>query len=453
MAVGAPAPGGDYVLYVDQPQASRKTARRLSLVAAGLMSVAICAAVLFVATPQQDDVQLLNKMEKVRMIKGLKNELKAAHQPTEMSLALSLIKHAPTASVTTLHNIISKWKDAQVSMDDVVGGEGKHSMLAMMPALTSKLQEESTLCAKKDIIFEKFHELLKKLGHENKERNATDQALWEAKQAALHSWLDGESAYRLEIEKKAEAEKGATFAREAYEKWKAATLDTKKRLDAMEERYPKEKADIEAEKEIIKTIMRYLGIMDDQAVDEKSAAAGGYWNENIDHPNAVTKQPSPAKLKQIKAEIAKLKQRAAAGDGGIKLAMINKLETKLASFAESDYVKDLLTQMLKDLALREEVLESALESTKKEYEEHKEKLRKYEIEVVDLSNAADKATERAAARNLERKNLDGEKINSGEAYDNEHSEYKIIAPPAERCIFILLQIMHKINEHCAAASE
>ena len=39
---------------------------------AGLMSVAICAAVLFVATPQQDDVQLLNKMEKVRMIKGLK---------------------------------------------------------------------------------------------------------------------------------------------------------------------------------------------------------------------------------------------------------------------------------------------------------------------------------------------------------------------------------------------
>ena len=39
---------------------------------AGLMSVAIRAAVLFVATPQQDDVQLLNKMEKVRMIKGLK---------------------------------------------------------------------------------------------------------------------------------------------------------------------------------------------------------------------------------------------------------------------------------------------------------------------------------------------------------------------------------------------
>lgn len=313
-------------------------------------------------------------------IANAQKELKAAHQPTEMSLALTLIKHAPTASLATVHKIVSNWINAQVSDDDVVSGQGQHLMLATAPALTMQLQEESNLCAKKDVIFEKFNELLKKLGHENKERNATDQALWEAKQAALHSWLDGESAYRLEIEKKAEAEKGATFAREAYEKWKAATLDTKERLDAMEKRYPKEKADIEAEKEIIKTIMRYLGIMDDQAVDEKSAEAGGYWNENIDHPNAVTKQPSPAKLKQIKAEIAKLKQRAAAGDGGIKLAMINKLETKLASFAESDYVKDLLTQMLKDLALREEVLESALESTKKEYEEHKEKLRKYEIE-------------------------------------------------------------------------
>ena len=47
--------------------------------------------------------------------------------------------------------------------------------------------------------------------------------------------------------------------------------------------------------------------------------------------------------------------------------------------------------------------------------------------MVDLSNAADKATERAAARNLERKNLDGEKINSAEAYDNEHSEYSTLS--------------------------
>ena len=39
---------------------------------AGLMSVAMCAAVLFVASPQQGDTQLLDKAAKIGMIKGLK---------------------------------------------------------------------------------------------------------------------------------------------------------------------------------------------------------------------------------------------------------------------------------------------------------------------------------------------------------------------------------------------
>ena len=111
------------------------------------------------------------------LIANAQKELKAAHQPTEMSLALTLIKHAPTASLATVHKIVSNWINAQVSDDDVVSGQGQHLMLATAPALTMQLQEESNLCAKKDVIFEKFNELLKKLGHENKERNATDQAL------------------------------------------------------------------------------------------------------------------------------------------------------------------------------------------------------------------------------------------------------------------------------------
>jgi hypothetical protein len=57
------------------------------------------------------------------------------------------------------------------------------------------------LCEKKDIIFSKFNILLKKLGHEDKVRNETDQAAYDAKQAALRAWLDGESTYRLEVEK------------------------------------------------------------------------------------------------------------------------------------------------------------------------------------------------------------------------------------------------------------
>ena len=33
--------------------------------------------------------------------------------------------------------------------------------------------------------------------------------------------------------------------------------------------------------ELIKTIMRYLGILDDQPVDEASAKAGGYMNPGV----------------------------------------------------------------------------------------------------------------------------------------------------------------------------
>jgi len=443
-----------YTAYVETPQTTHKKSNmRRTVVLSGLMAAAMCAAVLYAATPHdEEDAKLLSKVQKMGIVKDLKNELKAAEsgKPTDQQLALKLIKHAQTMSVKGLEGIITNWKNAQISDLDANKG-AKNQMLAYSPAVTTSLQDESQLCAKKEIIFEKFNELLKKLGHENIARNSSDQAAYEAKEAALEAWLDGESAYRLEIEKAKEAKSGATFARSEYEKWKATTLDTQDRLDKMNEKYPKEKANIAAERELIKTIMRYLGILDDQPVDEASAKAGGYMNPDIDHPNAPLQAKAPiphAKLLQIKAEIKKLKQKAMLGDG-VKLALVNKLESKLASFAETDYVKNLLEQMLKDLELREEVLDKALEETKSELEDHKQKLQKYEMEVVELSNAGDKADERAAARNLQRQKLDGNKINSAENYDNEHSEYEIVAPPADRAIFILRTIMKKITDYCA----
>jgi hypothetical protein len=445
---------GMYTAYVETPQTThKKSSMRRTVVLSGLMAAAMCAAVMYAATPHdEEDAKLLSKVQKMSIVKNLKDELKAAetNKPTDQQLALKLIKHAQTMSVKGLEGIITTWKNAQISDLDVSKGN-KGQMLAFSPAITSSLQEESQLCAKKEIIFEKFNELLKKLGHENVERNASDQAAYEAKEAALEAWLDGESAYRLEVEKAKEAKEGATFARAQYEKWKATTLDTQDRLDKMNEKYPKEKANIEAERELIKTIMRYLGILDDQPVDEASAKAGGYMNPDIDHPNApaAAKAPlPPAKLAQIKAEIKKLKEKAMMGDG-VKLALVNKLESKLASFAETDFVKNLLEQMLKDLELREEVLTKALEETKTELEEHKGKLQKYELEVVNLSNAEDKASERAAERNLERQKLDGNKINSAENYQNEYSEFAIVAPPADKAIFILRMIMKKITDYCA----
>ena len=57
-----------------------------------------------------------------------------------------------------------------------------------------------------------------------------------------------------------------------------------------------------------------------------------------------------------------------------------------------------------------------------------------------MQNKTKQANERAAARNLQRQKLDGNKINSAENYNNEHSEYDIVAPPADRAIFILRTI-------------
>ena len=43
----------------------------------------------------------------------------------------------------------------------------------------------------------------------------------------------------------------------------------------------------------------------------------------------------------------------------------------------------------------------------------------------------------------------GEKTNAAEAYEQEHAEYVVVAPPADRTIYVLKVIMAKINEYCA----
>jgi hypothetical protein len=314
---------------------------------------------------------------------------------------------------------------------------GRTSCRLTICAMTS--QEAGKMCEKKQVIFDKFNALLKKLGYENVVRNETDQKAYDAKMNALRAWLDGESTYRLEVEKEKEAAEGAAFARAQYEKWEATVKATKERLDTMNAKYPKEKEDIALERELIKTIMRLVGIMEDQPLDEASKAAGGYM---------AAKKADAQALKELKAKVAELKLQAAKG-GAIQLRQVNILQQKLASFAESDAVKDLLMGMLRDLQTREDVIDKSLADTKAQLEAHQNRLMQYEQEVVDLSNAADKAKQKADAKDLQRHKLDGDKINSAEEYDNEHAEFQIVAPPAERSVFIIQVIMDKIEKFCS----
>jgi len=385
--------------------------------------------VLLVSTPREAELASVPRETKL-MVKPSEVKAKLA----DMALATQLIRSASHAGVPALLKIVQSWKDAQIS--DLNSGM---QTLALVPKdIKTELQASGNLCEKKDLIFSKFNILLKKLGHEDVVRNETDQAAYDAKQAALRAWLDGESTYRLEIEKQQEAEEGAKFARAEYEKWMATVTATKARLESMEKTYPKEMQSIADERELLKTILRLLGIMDDQPADDVSKAAGGYVAE---------KARSASTLKQLKAKVAELKLQAAKG-GAIQLRQVNLLQSKLASFAESDAVKDLIMGMLKDLETREDIITKSLAATKTELKSHEDHLIKYEQEVVDLSNAADKAKQKADAKDLQRQKLDGDKINSAETYENEHAEYVIIAPPAERSIFILQVIMDKITKFC-----
>lgn len=416
----------EYVCYVEERPARQSSGARRAIVAAGLLAVAVCAAALLVSGPAETELVAKPAAVKAKL--------------ADMALATQIIHAVPQLSVSGLYKIVDGWKEEQVS--DLNARLGSHvQTLAMVPKdIETQLEESGKLCEKKDIIFAKLNQLLKKLGHEEVVRNETDQAAWEAKQAALHAWLDGESAYRLEIEKQQEAQEGAKFARQEYEKWFQTVKATKERLEKMEKDYPAEKQSIADERSLLKEILRLLGIMEDQPLDEASANAGGYMK---------SKAKDSAELKQLKAKVAELKIQASKGGSAIQLRQVNILQSKLASFAESDEVKQLILGMLKDLETREDILDKSLADTKGELQDHEDKLVKYQKEVVDLSNAADKAKERAEAKGLQRQTLDGDKINAGENYDNEHAEFVIVAPPSERSIFILQVIMQKIDDFCA----
>merc|ERR1719247_79349 len=92
----------------------------------------------------------------------------------------------------------------------------------------------------------------------------------------MKAWLDAESQYRLQMEKLKEAQEGAKFARDRYEKWSETVKETQARVDKMEKTYAEEGQAISDQRMLIKEIQRLLGIIGDQPLDAVTAAAGGY---------------------------------------------------------------------------------------------------------------------------------------------------------------------------------
>lgn len=424
MAVGS-VQQGPFVCYVEHRAAKSTSQTRRNVVAAALIGAALCGAVLVVLAPSAgvstaEKAALTGARAAPKSVKlALKTSVSLA--PKDSHLALELIRGASTQSLEALHKMVKNWQDKMIASDDDDVSRGV--MLSAVPrSITQALQASDKLCAKKDLIFNKFDLLLKKLGAESFNRNQTDAAAEMAADASLKAWLDSESGYRLQVEKKKQAEEGAKFARDRYEKWAETVRSTRDRLDKMKVKYAEENQDIADQRLLLKEVLRMLGILSDVPLDDVGKAAGGYVSKKATKPSTLT-------LSQVRAKIAQLKKEAALG-GPISLKEVSLLQSKLANFAESDEVKNLLMSMLKDLDMRSEVINAALAITEKELEAHTAKLINYEKEVVDLSNAADTANMKAKSDDLKRQELNGQKINAAETYQDEHASYVVVAPPA-----------------------
>merc|ERR1712216_709350 len=243
------------------------------------------------------------------------------------------------------------------------------------------LAGDSRLCDKKDVILEKFDQLLRKLGGEELSLNISLGKMSAEWHAAMGQWLDAESTYRLRIEQAKEAKEGGKFAEQEYEKYRQAAKEAKKNYLSGLKKHDIERQELFEERELIKEIMRYIGVLHDVKATEKSIAAGG--RDSIkDEETGVSdtygeyKAKGAAKLKPLdpnsraalKAKIARLSELIAkSGTPGQtqKLALLKAHTTKLTVYSETIEVANILKEMLEDIKTRREIIDKVDSEAKK----------------------------------------------------------------------------------------
>jgi len=375
-------------------------------------------------------------------------------------LVVSLAEHSATMSLAEMESKLNAWRKDPSTLLDMPENE-RMQMLANaahgISMHTSSLVDDSTLCAKKDIIISKFDQLLKKLGGEELALNISNGKINEELKAALGSWLDSESSYRLTVEKAKEATEGADYARNQYEKYNTAYLDAKKTLDQINKQTAEERSGLLDERDLIKQIMVMIGVLNDQEASAQDIAAGGknsVKNEfGVSDPYATgSKKAVPA---VSTAELKQKLQRLQALSGKVKQAkfstMLNKLKSSLAEFAESDEVASILKQMLQDIEDRLRIITNLATSAKKTADDLEAKVIEWQTKLVELSTAKDKANAEAQAEQLQREQLAGQKKEVAQTASQENAAYKLLVTPYIKEIYVIQLIKTKILEHCAQA--
>ena len=117
----------------------------------------------------------------------------------------------------------------------------------------------------------------------------------------MKAWLDAESAYRLALEKTKEASQGASFATDEYEKWSQAHKQALKSLESLLKDHTLERAQLLNEKEVMKEIMRLIGVLHDVKASDKSLAAGG--RDSVKAAETGVSDPYNIKISETKSQL------------------------------------------------------------------------------------------------------------------------------------------------------
>jgi len=371
-------------------------------------------------------------------------------------LVVSLAEHSTTMSLAEMESKLDAWRKNPSTLLDMPENE-RMQMLANaghgITMHTTSLVDDSTLCAKKDIIISKFDQLLKKLGGEELALNISNGKINEELKSSLGAWLDSESSYRLTVEKAKEATEGADYARNQYEKYNTAYLDAKKTLDQINKQNAEERNGLLDERDLIKEIMVMIGVMNDVEATDKDIAAGGKNSDKnqygVSDPYAIGNKKKAVSSAQLQQKLERLQALSSKAKQAKFSTMLHKLKSSLAEFAESDEVALILKQMLSDIEDRLRIITNLATSAKKNADDMEAKVIEWQTKLVELSTAKDKANAEAQAEQLQREQLAGQKKEVAQTAAQENAAYKLLVTPYIKEIFIIQLIKTKVLEHCA----
>ena len=391
-------------------------------------------------------------------------------------LADHVLKVGSTMSVDAMAKLMQNWSPRAPNKLDELSpqalkllseneGAGKDRTEMLSGGYTMLAPGDSRLCDKKDLILDKFDQLLRKLGGEELSLNISLGKMGAEWHAAMSQWLDAESTYRLRIEQAKEAKEGGKFAEQEYEKYRQAAKEAKKNYLSGLKKHDIERQELFEERELIKEIMRYIGVLHDVKATEKSIAAGG--RDSIkDSETGVSdtygeagkdyKAQTVAALKEKIAHLSELVQKnktPGAAFSTQKLALLKAHTSKLAVYAETIEVANILKEMLDDIKTRREIIDKVDSEAKKLLADCTAKMVEWEGKLVALGNAKDKAKALMDSAKLEREKLNGDNHVIEVAASENNKAAKVMIPPYEREIYVITMIKKKIIDKCAEASE